>query len=107
MRSDLSQRARVFRALGDPGRLAILEALRQGEACAGEIASLAGLTPSNASRHLAFLRDCGLIEARQEWRHVHYRLAGPHVAHLLAEAELVLAIVERHQDCVGGEEMVS
>jgi DNA-binding transcriptional ArsR family regulator len=58
------------------------------------------LSLSNASRHLACLRDCGLLEARQVWRNVYYRLAGPHVEHLLSEADLVLEIVaERIQEC--------
>ena len=90
---DLSVRARFFHGLADPSRLAILEALRQREQSAGDIAHATGLTSSNASRHLACLRECGLIEARQEWRHVYYRLAGPHVEHLLREADLVLDVI--------------
>jgi DNA-binding transcriptional ArsR family regulator len=89
----LSVRARLFHGLADSTRLTILEALRQGEHTAGDIAALAGLTASSASRHLACLRECGLVEARQEWRHVHYRLAGPHIEHLLAEADLLLAVI--------------
>jgi len=79
----LRVRARFFNGLADPSRLAILDALRRGEHTAGEVAADAGLTPSNASKHLACLRDCGLLEARQEWRHVYYRLADG-VADLLA-----------------------
>ena len=80
---DLRVRARFFHGLADPSRLAILDALREGERTAGDVAAVAGLPPSNTSRHLACLKDCGLIEARQEWRHVYYRLA-PGVAELLA-----------------------
>jgi DNA-binding transcriptional ArsR family regulator len=68
-------RARFFHGLADLSRLSLLEALRDGEKTAGEAASAAGLTPSNASRHLACLRDCGLVESRQDWRQVYYRLA--------------------------------
>jgi DNA-binding transcriptional ArsR family regulator len=97
---DVAVRARFFRGLADPSRLAILEALRNGELGASEIALATGLSLSNASRHLACLRDCGLLEARQVWRNVYYRLAGPHVEHLLSEADLVLEIVaERIQEC--------
>ena len=73
--TSLHLRARFFHGLADPSRLAILEALRVGELTAGEVAGAAGLSPSNASRHLACLKDCGLLEARQEWRRVYYRLA--------------------------------
>lgn len=92
-RLDVAVRAGFFRGLADPSRLAILEALRESERSAGEVAAAAGLTPSNASKHLACLRDCGLVEARQEWRTVYYRLAGEHVAHLLNEADLVLDVI--------------
>lgn len=68
-------RERFFHGLSDRSRLAILDVLRDGDRTAGETAVAADLTPSNASRHLACLRDCGLVEARQSWRHVYYRLA--------------------------------
>lgn len=79
-------RARFFHGLADPSRLAILESLREGERTAGEIAQDAGLSASNASRHLACLRDCGLVDSRQDWRFVYYRLA--------AGVELVLATAD-------------
>jgi len=84
-------RARFFRSLADPSRLAILDALQDGEQTAGEVASKAGISPSNASRHVACLKDCGLVEARQAWRHVYYRLADG-VAELLSTNE---AFIER------------
>lgn len=90
-RPDLGVRSRFFRGLADPSRLAILDALRDGERTAGGVAVAAGLTPSNASRHLSCLRDCGLVEARPDWRHVHYRLAQG-VADLLATND---AFIER------------
>jgi DNA-binding transcriptional ArsR family regulator len=74
-RVPLLVRARFFDGLADPTRLALLEALRRGEMTAGEIAAAAVLSPSNASKHLACLRDCGLVESRQDWRQVYYRLA--------------------------------
>ena len=46
------------------------------------------------------LRECGLIDARQDWRHVYYRLAGDHVEQLLREADLVLDVIaERVASC--------
>jgi len=76
-------RAQFFHGLANLSRLSLLEALGDGEKTAGEAATAAGLSPSNASRHLACLRDCGLIESRQDWRQVYYRLADG-VAELLA-----------------------
>jgi DNA-binding transcriptional ArsR family regulator len=89
-RPAIAAQTRLFRALGDPARLAILDVLRAGELPAGEIASAARLSPSNASRHLACLRECGLVDSRQDWRHVYYRLANASTAHLLEAADRVL-----------------
>ncbi len=89
----LAVRARFYDGLADPSRLAILQALREGsELCVTEVATRSGLTQSNASRHLACLRDCGLVEARAEWRHVHYRLA-PGVQALLDANDAFIAQV--------------
>jgi DNA-binding transcriptional ArsR family regulator len=68
-------RARFFDGLADPARLALLDALRNGELTASDAAAASGLTNSNASKHLACLRECGLVESRHDWRCVYYRLA--------------------------------
>jgi DNA-binding transcriptional ArsR family regulator len=96
----LTLRARFFRGLADPSRLALLHALRDGEQSVSELVAATGLTQSNASGHLACLRECGLVASRQEWRHVYYRLAGPHIAQLLRDADQVLEVVaERVAAC--------
>lgn len=92
-------RARFFHGLADRSRLALLAVLREGERTAGEAATAAGLSPSNASRHLACLRDCGLVEARQDWRQVYYRLADG-VAELLdANDEFIGRVADRIAAC--------
>ncbi len=87
--------AKLFRSCGDPSRLAILEALRRGPLTVGEIVQATGLTQSNASNHLACLRDCGLVMAEQNWRHVTYRLSDDRVGELLELAESLLSDVAR------------
>jgi len=97
---DLAAQTRLFRALADPARLAILEALRAGELTAGEVANAVQLTPSTASRHLACLKSCGLVESRQEWRHVYYRLASTSTRTLLEAADRVLEdVVDSMASC--------
>jgi DNA-binding transcriptional ArsR family regulator len=54
----------------------------------------AELSPSNTSRHLACLKECGLVEARQDWRCVYYRLA-EEVAELLSTSD---TFIERVAD---------
>jgi DNA-binding transcriptional ArsR family regulator len=98
-RADTAVRARFFRGLSDPSRLAILDALRTGELTVGEVAARATLSLSSASRHLACLKDCGLVEARQDWRHVYYCLAAG-VADLLAiNAAFIDRVAERIAAC--------
>lgn len=98
-RSDPFIRARFFRGLADPSRLDILDALRAGERRAGEVAAAAGLTPSNASRHLACLKECGLVEARPDWRYVHYRLADGVADLLAANDAFIERVAERVAAC--------
>jgi ArsR family transcriptional regulator, cadmium/lead-responsive transcriptional repressor len=86
----LTVRAKLFHGLADPSRLALLEALRTGEQTVSQLVAATGLSQSNASGHLACLRECGLVESRQEWRHVYYRLSSPAVDELLHQAGLVL-----------------
>ena len=72
----LSERARVFAALGDPARLRILNLIRHcEEVCNCEIGPVTGFLPSKISRHLAILKQAGLIRERREGTYLHYRLA--------------------------------
>ena len=97
----LQVRAKFFRGLADPSRLALLEALRGGERTVSELTEATGLSQSNASAHLSCLHDCGLVERRPEWRRVYYRLAGEAVERLLALADDVLVgTAERVAACL-------
>lgn len=96
---DTLLRVRFFHGLADLSRLALLEALRAGERTAGEAATAAGLTPSNASRHLACLRECGLVESRQEWRQIHYRLTDGVEDLLAANDRFIERVADRIAAC--------
>jgi len=97
----LSVRAKFFRGLADPSRLALLLALRQGEKTVSTLSAETGLSQSNVSNHLACLKDCGLVLNRQEWRHVYYRIADEKILHLLNVADEVVADnAQRIADCV-------
>jgi ArsR family transcriptional regulator, cadmium/lead-responsive transcriptional repressor len=96
----LSLKAKLFRGLADSSRLAILEALRDGERSVSDMVAETGLSQPNASTHLACLKDCGLVESRQEGRYVFYRLADARIAGLLRGAEEILAdVAERVYAC--------
>jgi ArsR family transcriptional regulator len=65
----------LFRGFADPTRLRILNALAAGELCVGDIVDVLGLPQPTVSRHLAYLRRTGLVEATREWNVARYRLA--------------------------------
>lgn len=89
----LALKAKLFRGLADRSRLAILEALRDGEKTVSEVVAATGLTQPNASGHLACLKECGLVVSRQEGRFVYYTLADRRVEDLLRGAAAILADV--------------
>ena len=91
----IALQAKLFRGFSDPSRLAILEVLRSGPLTVGEIVKVTGLSQSNVSNHLGCLRDCGLVVAEQNWRHVTYHLSDDRVGDLLAMAESLLSDVAR------------
>lgn len=96
----LGVRAKLFRGLGDPSRLAILEELRSGPLSVSELAERTSLSQSNTSMHLACLRDCGLVVGENRGRHVHYALSEEGVEDLLLAADRLLARVgERVYAC--------
>jgi ArsR family transcriptional regulator len=74
---DAAALADVFRALSDETRLRILALLRDGEVCVCHIQGGLRLPQPTVSRHLAYLRKSGLVEARREGVWMHYRLAAP------------------------------
>jgi ArsR family transcriptional regulator len=64
-----------FGALGEPARLRILNALRNGEAAVGELVEATGLTQANLSKHLQMLHALGFVHRRKQGLFVYYALA--------------------------------
>lgn len=83
--------AKYFRTLGDPTRLRILELVGERERSVGELVEALGLQQPKVSNHLACLRWCGFVTTRREHRTVHYRVADPRVAALIATGRALLA----------------
>lgn len=67
----------LFRALGDPTRIRIVNLLAAGELCVCDLVELLALPQPTISRHLAVLRASGLVLTRRMGRFSHYRLARP------------------------------
>lgn len=71
-----------FKALGEPARLRILDALRRKELTVGELVETTGLNQANASKHLQLLHRLGFIERWKRGLFVYYRLADQDVFRL-------------------------
>jgi ArsR family transcriptional regulator len=67
--------AQTFKALSDETRLRILVLLTQGELCVCDLMAVLQLPQSTVSRHLAYLRNAGLLTDRREGVWMYYRLA--------------------------------
>ncbi|HJT32096.1 MAG TPA: metalloregulator ArsR/SmtB family transcription factor [Pirellulales bacterium] len=65
----------VFRAMADRTRLRILNLLRSGEVCVCDLVAVLNVPQPKVSRHLAYLRRAGLVQARKEGHWAYYRLA--------------------------------
>lgn len=67
----------LFRALADATRLRLLNLISDREICVCYFVEILRISQPKISRHLAYLRRAGLIEARREGKWMHYRLATP------------------------------
>jgi len=84
-----------FRALGDETRIRILLRLRECEANVSSLAAALGIGQASMSKHLALLRDEGLLELRREGNQAFYAIKD---RKLFALCSLVCAGVRRHAD---------
>lgn len=91
-------KAQLFRVLGHPVRIRILELLGEGERTVGDLQAQLDLDSSGTSQHLGALRQLGLLDARREGTSVYYRIKDPRVSQLLAVARQILtsALADSH-----------
>lgn len=71
----LKDMATLFLALGDGTRLRVLNLMRHGEICVSAFTDVLSQSQPKVSRHLAYLRNAGLVEARRDGKWMHYSLA--------------------------------
>jgi ArsR family transcriptional regulator len=84
-------KASLFRVLGHPARVRVLELLRDGERSVGQLQAELQLDSGGTSQHLSALRRVGVVESRREGTSVLYRVGDPRVFDLLAAARDVIA----------------
>ena len=73
----LKMKAEVFKAMGHPLRLGIIEFLRDGEKCVCEIVEHTGTGMSNISKHLSVLKAAGIVMDRKDGLKMMYTLLMP------------------------------
>ncbi len=89
VRESMSEKAKVhriaemFKALSDPTRIRIIEALSIKELCVCDLANLLGMTQSAISHQLRLLRQNSILKYRKEGRVVYYSLDDEHVSEIL------------------------
>ena len=92
-------KAELFRTLGHPARIRVLELLAERDRAVHELRDAIAIEASNLSQQLSVLRMAGLVAQRREGNEVIYSLALPDVRELLLSARRILQT--RHAN--GGE----
>jgi len=88
-------RARVIKALAHPTRLFLVDELSRGERCVGDLRKLVGADTSTVSKHLAVLRQVGIIQDEKRANQVFYSLRCPCVLSFFGCVESVLQSTAR------------
>jgi ArsR family transcriptional regulator len=78
------KQAKLFKALGDPTRLLIVEMLLKGEMCVCKIIPDTGKSQPTVSAHLKVLHEAGLVKSRRKGLSVYYFLADEKIKDLLS-----------------------
>jgi DNA-binding transcriptional ArsR family regulator len=73
----LRLKAEVFKAMGHPLRLGVIEFLRDGEQCVCDIVNQLGTGMSNISKHLSILKKAGIVTDRRDGLRIMYSLTMP------------------------------
>jgi DNA-binding transcriptional ArsR family regulator len=73
----------IFKLLGDPTRVRLVDALTHGERCVSDLTALVGISESAVSHQLRLLRAARLVRVRRSGRLAYYALDDHHVVGLL------------------------
>ena len=85
------KQVRLLKALSHPGRLAILDVLRAGEACVCHIEATLGYRQAYISQQLAVLREAGVVASRQDGWNIFYRVTHDAVYDIIIIARSIVS----------------
>ena len=91
----LEARAEVFKALGHPTRLAIVDMLAGGPRCVRELNENIAADISTVSRHLSVMRNVGIVSSEKRGNQVYYRLECPCITSFYGCVERVINGTDR------------
>jgi ArsR family transcriptional regulator len=95
----LKRQATIFKALGHPVRLLMVQELAAGERCVCDLTALAKLDMSTVSKHLALLVAAGVLTSDKRATKVFYRLRTPCVATVLSCLDTVAPATPKGSAC--------
>ncbi|HSN05923.1 MAG TPA: metalloregulator ArsR/SmtB family transcription factor [Candidatus Angelobacter sp.] len=96
-------KAELFRTLGHPARIRILELLSERDHAVHELLDVIEIEPSNLSQQLAVLRRAGLVAQHRDGAAVVYSLSVPDVRDLLVAGRGILLAILSDQDTLRAE----
>ena len=94
-KAHMEERAKVMKALAHPSRLFIVDELSRGERCVYELTEMIGADMSTVSKHLALLKQAGVVIDERRGQQVFYRLRVPCILNFFGCVEAVLDEVGR------------
>jgi len=108
----------LFRALADPTRLRLLNLISEGEICVCYFVQVLDAPQPKISRHLAYLRRAGIVNARREGKWMHYGLRWPAessaanilratIAALKQDKELQRDLHRLNRACCGSQSLIT
>ncbi len=99
MRETKDRRAEILKALAHPVRLALVETLSDKRLCVNDLAGLFPVDRTTISKHLAVLKEAGVLEDRREGRENYYHLR----VHCLEEFIACLGRMSCGESCSGSQ----
>ncbi len=75
----IKMRVQVCKSLANPIRMQIIDALKESELTAGDLACTIDVAAATLSQHLSILRNVGIIQSRREAKFIYYSLSDPRI----------------------------
>ncbi len=88
--AEARMRADILKALAHPVRVLLVDELSRGDRCVNDLMAIAGVDQSNVSRHLAQLKQAGIISERRDGARVMHHLQCPCILNAFACAVQVI-----------------